>query len=66
VFGYLTIISYLCGMKDKLKKYKLVGLENTSYSRLVLVGRLKQKGLAHDAYYSMGKNYYWVKRGNTV
>jgi len=53
-------------MKDKLKKYKLVGLENTSYSRLVLVGRLKQKGLAHDAYYSMGKNYYWVKRGNTV
>ena len=66
MFGHLIIFSYLCGMKDKLKKYKLVGLENTSYSRLVLVGRLKQKGLAHDAYYSMGKNYYWVKRGNTV
>ena len=45
---------------------RLVGLKNTSHSRLVLVGRLKQKGLAHDAYYSMGKNYYWVKRGNTV
>tara|TARA_R110000765_G_C18435019_1_gene546116 strand:+ start:128 stop:328 length:201 start_codon:yes stop_codon:yes gene_type:complete len=66
VFGRLNKISYICGMKEKLKKYKLIGLENTSHSRLVLVGRLKQKGLAHDAYYSMGKNYYWVTRGNTV
>jgi hypothetical protein len=53
-------------MKNKLKDYKLVGLKNTDHSRLVLVGKLKRKGLANDAYYSMGKNYFWVKRGNTV
>lgn len=53
-------------MKEKLKTHKLVGLKNTDHSRLNIVGKLKQKGLAHDAYYSMGKNYFWVKRGNTV
>ena len=51
-------------MKEKLKIYKLVGVELSNQNKLVSIGKLKQKGLAEDAYWSMGKNYYWVKRGN--
>jgi len=53
-------------MKEKLKTHKLVGVSDNNQDRLVSVGKLKQKGLAHDAYWSMGKSYYWVKRGNKV
>ena len=53
-------------MKEKLKTHKLVGIENSNQKRLVEMGKLKQKGLATDAYWSMGKNYYWVKRGNKI
>tara|TARA_R110000851_G_scaffold144530_1_gene283691 strand:- start:36 stop:200 length:165 start_codon:yes stop_codon:yes gene_type:complete len=51
-------------MKEKLKEYKLVGVELSNHNKLVYIGKLKQKGLAEDAYWCMGKNYYWVKRGN--
>ena len=47
-------------MKEKLKNYKLVGVSLSEHQKLVSLGKLKQKGLAHDAYWSMGKNYYWV------
>ena len=53
-------------MKEKLKTYKLIGVKISNHEKLVSVGKLKQKGLAHDAYWSMGKNYYWVKRGQKV
>ena len=53
-------------MKEKLKTHKLIGIEISNQKRLVAMGKLKQKGLAHDAYWSMGKNYYWVKRGNKI
>ena len=53
-------------MKEKLKTYKLIGIDSTNHERLVSVGKLKQKGLASDAYWSMGKSYYWVKRGNKI
>ena len=66
MFGYLTIISYLCGMKEKLKTHKLVGVELSNQNKLISIGRLKQKGLAEDAYWSMGKSYYWIKRGNKI
>ena len=53
-------------MKEKLKTHKLIGIEISNSEKLVSVGKLKQKGLAHDAYWSMGKCYYWIKRGNKV
>tara|TARA_R110001583_G_scaffold136863_2_gene288586 strand:+ start:1626 stop:1787 length:162 start_codon:yes stop_codon:yes gene_type:complete len=53
-------------MKEKLKTHKLIGIDDTNHERLVNVGKLKQKGLAHKAYWSMGKSYYWVKRGNKI
>jgi hypothetical protein len=53
-------------MKEKLKLYKLVGLSLSEHSRLVCIGRLKQKGLAMDSHFSMDKLYYWVLRGNKV
>ena len=53
-------------MKEKLKKYKLVGVSINDHKKSVAVGKLKQKGLAHDAYWSMGKNYYWVLRGHKI
>jgi len=53
-------------MKEKLKTYKLVGVKSSNHTRLVCIGKLKQKGLAHDAYWSMDKSYYWVKRGQKV
>tara|TARA_R100001198_G_scaffold79469_1_gene51782 strand:- start:230 stop:391 length:162 start_codon:yes stop_codon:yes gene_type:complete len=53
-------------MKEKLKTYKLVGVNMGDQEKSVVIGKLKQKGLAHDAYWSMGKSYYWVKRGNKV
>ena len=62
----LIYFYYLCIMKEKLKTHKLIGISDNNQDRLVSVGKLKQKGLAHDAYWSMGKTYYWVKRGNKV
>lgn len=53
-------------MKEKLKTHKLVGIKNTEHMRLLAVGKLKMKGLAHDAYYANNKNYFWIKRGNKV
>ena len=53
-------------MKEKLKTHKLIGISMYNQERLVIVGKLKQKGLAHDAYWSMDKYYYWVKRGQKV
>ena len=53
-------------MKEKLKNYKLVGVPMGDQNKSVAVGKLKQKGLAHDAYGSMGKSYYWIKRGNKI
>tara|TARA_R110000787_G_scaffold64757_4_gene146068 strand:+ start:1120 stop:1281 length:162 start_codon:yes stop_codon:yes gene_type:complete len=53
-------------MKERLKEYKLVGVELSNQQKLISIGKLKQKGLAVDAYWSMGKNYYWVKRGNKL
>jgi|TARA_B100000902_G_scaffold99361_1_gene101777 hypothetical protein len=53
-------------MKEKLKIYKLVGVSMGDQSKYVAIGKLKQKGLAEDAYWSMGKSYYWVKRGNKL
>ena len=41
-------------MKEKLKTHKLIGIEISNSEKLVSVGKLKQKGLAHDAYWSMG------------
>ena len=45
-------------MKEKLKNYKLVGVPMGDQNKSVAVGKLKQKGLAHNAYWSMGKSYY--------
>ena len=53
-------------MKEKLKSHRLVGVELSNQQKLISIGRLKQKGLAEDAYWSMGKNYYWVKRENKL
>jgi len=53
-------------MKEKLKTHKLVGVSLSDHQKNVAIGKLKQKGLAHDAYWSMGKSYYWVKRGNKI
>lgn len=66
LFGHSIYFVYLCFMKEKLKTYKLVGVSMEDHTKSVSVGRLKQKGLAHDAYWSMGKSYYWVKRGNKI
>jgi len=33
---------------------------------LVVMGKLKQKGLAINSHFSMDKVYYWVLRGNKV
>ena len=57
---------YICSMKEKLKKYKLIGVSMSDHEKCVKVGKLKQKGLAEDAYWSMGKSYYWIKRGNKI
>ena len=57
---------YFCAMKEKLKKYKLEGVSISDHQKSVSIGKLKQKGLAEDAYWSMGKSYYWVKRGNKI
>tara|TARA_R100001015_G_C4616856_1_gene173064 strand:- start:694 stop:855 length:162 start_codon:yes stop_codon:yes gene_type:complete len=53
-------------MKEKLKTHKLVGVSLSDQQKNVAIGKLKQKGLAHDAYWSMGKSYYWIKRGNKI
>ena len=53
-------------MKEKLKTYKLIGVKSSDKEKLVSVGKLKMKGWAHDAYYSMDKHFYWVKRGKKV
>jgi hypothetical protein len=53
-------------MKEKLKNYKLVGVPLNNQAKHVEIGKLRQKGLAHDAYWSMGKSYYWIKRGNKI
>jgi len=53
-------------MKEKLKTYKLVGISDDNQEKLVEAGKLVQKGLAHRAYWSMDKSYYWVKRGNKI
>jgi len=57
---------YLCGVKEKLKTHKLIGVSSSDQIKLVSVGKLKQRGLAHVAYWSMGKTYFWVKRGNKI
>jgi hypothetical protein len=53
-------------MKEKLKTHKLMGVSDDNQEKLVVVGKLVQKGLAYKAYWSMGKSYYWVKRGNKI
>jgi|TARA_R100001377_G_C3144245_1_gene93846 hypothetical protein len=53
-------------MKEKLRTHKLVGVSITDHVKSVAIGKLRQKGLVEDAYWSMGKNYYWVKRGNKL
>lgn len=53
-------------MKEKLKTHKLVGVSDNDQERSVDMGKLVQKGLANKAYWSMGKSYYWVKRGNKI
>jgi len=53
-------------MKERLKTHKLVGVELSNQKKLISIGKLKQQGLAEDAYWSMGKNYYWVKRVNKL
>ena len=53
-------------MKEKLKTHKLVGVPDNNQEKSIMIGKLKQKGLAHNAYWSMGKSYYWVKRGKKV
>lgn len=57
---------YLCNVKEKLKIYKLVGVDMSNQERLVSIGKLKQKGLAHTAYWGVDKHYYWVKRGQKI
>jgi|TARA_R110001583_G_scaffold5771_4_gene30638 hypothetical protein len=53
-------------VKEKLKTHKLIGVSSSDQIKLVSVGKLKQRGLAHVAYWSMGKTYFWVKRGNKI
>jgi len=53
-------------VKEKLKTHKLIGVSSGDQIKLVSVGKLKQRGLAHVAYWSMGKTYFWVKRGNKI
>lgn len=53
-------------MKEKLKTHKLVSIPDDNQVKLVEMGKLVQKGLAHKAYWSMDKSYYWVKRGNKI
>ena len=48
------------------KEYKIVKIPLANHSRLVKVGKLVQKGLATEYYFSMDKVYYKVKRGNKV
>jgi hypothetical protein len=57
---------YLCVVKEKLKTHRLVGVSNSDQEKLVSVGKLKQKGLAHEVYWCMGKTYFWIKRGNKL
>ena len=50
-------------MKEKLKLYKLVGVSDNNQERSIVVGKLKQRGLAHNAYWSKGycrKDGTWV------
>tara|TARA_R110001592_G_scaffold80586_3_gene239815 strand:+ start:830 stop:991 length:162 start_codon:yes stop_codon:yes gene_type:complete len=53
-------------MKEKLKTHKLVSVSIDDHTKSVAIGKLRQKGLVEDAYWSMGKSYYWVKRGNKI
>ena len=53
-------------MKEKLKTHKLISIDITNQDKLIVVGKLKQRGLACDSHFSMGKLYYWVKRGNKI
>tara|TARA_R110000803_G_scaffold148557_1_gene214040 strand:- start:259 stop:420 length:162 start_codon:yes stop_codon:yes gene_type:complete len=53
-------------VKEKLKTHRLVGVSNSDQEKLVSVGKLKQKGLAHEVYWCMGKTYFWIKRGNKL
>mgnify|MGYP003146213739 CR=1 FL=1 len=66
LFGHVNNFYYFCVMKEKLKTHRLVGIDMSNQKKLVEMGKLKQKGLANDAYWSMGKSYYWVKRGNKI
>jgi len=51
---------------DYTDKYKIVKIPLANQSRLAKVGKLVQKGLAKEYYFSMDKIYYKVKRGNKV
>lgn len=62
----VVLFYYICIMKEKLKTHKLVGVAISDHIKSVAIGKLRQKGLVEDAYWSMGKNYYWVKRGNKL
>ena len=62
----MIIFYYICAMKEKLKTHKLVGVSDNDQKRCVEMGKLVQKSLANKAYWSMGKSYYWVKRGNKI
>jgi hypothetical protein len=53
-------------MKEKLKTHKLIPISDGNQEKLIGIGKLVQKGLACIAYWSMGKTYYWVKRGNKI
>jgi len=53
-------------VKEKLKTHKLVGVAISDHTKSVAIGKLRQKGLVENAYWSMGKNYYWVKRENKL
>jgi len=66
LFGVVFIFCIFVRMKEKLKTHKLVGVSLSDQQKNVAIGKLKQKGLAHDAYWSMGKSYYWIKRGNKI
>ena len=66
MFGCLVVIYYIYAMKEKLKTHKLVGVSDNDQERSVEMGKLVQKGLSNKAYWSMGKSYYWVKRGNKI
>jgi len=53
-------------VKEKLKTHKLVGVGLSNQDKLISIGKLRQKGLVEDAYWSMGKFYFWIKRGNKL